>query len=93
MSMIPQSESERKQDYVLLPRDRYSEALEHAYYEILRARAKHGPNDFVSAHHGYGVLLEELDEAWDEIKQDNREKAQKEMIQVAAMATRFVAEL
>lgn len=46
-----------------------------------------------SAHEGYGVLMEEVDELWDEIKikQKNRdlEKMRKEAIQVAAMAIRF----
>jgi hypothetical protein len=81
-----------KQDYVLLPRDRYSVAAENAYYEILRARKKHGQNDFNSTHEGYGVIKEELDEAWDEIKRDNVSLATKEMNQVAAMAIRFSAE-
>jgi len=48
---------------------------------------------FHSHHEGYAVLLEEVDEAWDEIKANNHAKAREEMIQVAAMAIRFIAEL
>lgn len=50
-----------------------------------------------SAHEGYGVLLEEVDELWDHVKtkQKNRdlEKMKKEAVQVAAMAIRFAIEV
>ena len=49
---------------------------------------------FNSAHEGYAVLLEEVDELWDEIKADKlpgaRERQVAEAIQVAAMAARFI---
>lgn len=47
-----------------------------------------------SHHEGYAIVLEELDELWDEIKQKplyrNQELMRKEAIQLAAMAVRFV---
>ena len=43
-----------------------------------------------SMHEGYAVLLEELDEVWDEVKNNNSSKAIDEMMQVAAMAVRFI---
>lgn len=48
-----------------------------------------------SVHEGYAVILEELDELWDECrkKTPDREKLSKEAIQVAAMAIRFAAEV
>ena len=52
---------------------------------------------FNSAHEGWGVLMEEVDELWDHIKmkQKNRdlEAMQKEAVQVAAMAIRFAIEV
>lgn len=50
-----------------------------------------------SAHEGYGVLLEEVDELWLHVKtkQKNRDLGamRKEAIQVAAMAVRFAIEI
>jgi len=52
---------------------------------------------FHSAHEGYGVLLEEVDELWTEIKSggtqpQDRARMRQEAIQVAAMAVAFVME-
>jgi len=50
--------------------------------------------EFNTAHEGYAVILEELDELWDEVKRNPeariREAMRKEAIQVAAMALRFI---
>lgn len=48
-----------------------------------------------SAHEGYAVILEELDELWEEVKSQKQDKARmrEEAIQVAAMAARFVEDL
>ena len=58
--------------------------------EILRATRKFGK--FNSAHEGYAVLLEEVEELWDEIKDKKRSqyKMKTEAIQVAAMAIRII---
>jgi hypothetical protein len=59
--------------------------------EITAARSKFGPiNGF---HEGYAVLLEELDEFWDEVKRWPKrhcvEVMLKELVQIAAMAQRL----
>lgn len=61
-----------------------------ALSECERAVRLHGP--FASAHEGYAVLLEEVDELWDEVKNrdKNKERMREEALQIAAMAIRFV---
>lgn len=80
-----------------------SKAVDEAYSEVLRAKEIHGEKVFASVHEGFAVLLEEVDELWDEVKKNPRkieggkerhkELMRKEAIQVAAMALRFVSEL
>lgn len=50
---------------------------------------------FNSAHEGYAIIKEELDELWDEIKNkdSNPNEQRKEAVQVAAMAIRFMLDL
>jgi len=53
---------------------------------------------FHSTHEGYGVIKEEFDELWDEIKASkvvvkSNERMRKECIQVATMAIRFILDL
>ncbi len=53
---------------------------------------------FNSAHEGYAVLLEEVDELWGEVKASppiNRrpEQLRKKAVQVAAMALRFIRDV
>lgn len=61
--------------------------------ELSGAREKHPA--FNSAHEGYAVILEELDELWDEAKRRDASKdaMRKEAIQVAAMALRFIEDV
>lgn len=68
-------------------------AGEAAIEECLRACVKSPP--FNSVHEGYAVLLEEVDELWDECKKKAPNKAtmRQEAVQIAAMALRFAAEL
>ena len=58
--------------------------------EVKRARDMYPK--FNSAHEGYAVLKEEVDELWDEIKQKHASQAKlkEEAIQVGAMAIRFI---
>jgi hypothetical protein len=66
-------------------------AIDLVRIEAMQAIEKWPP--FHSSHEGYGVLLEEVDELWDEVKANNKTKAKAEAVQVAAMALRFIAEL
>lgn len=67
------------------------EILEEVRTEILETRQHH--SQFASTHEGYAVILEELDELWDEVKANNKEAAKYEAIQVAAMAIAFILEV
>lgn len=58
--------------------------------EVIRAAWKHGGRPFASPHEAYGVLLEEVDEFWDEIKANNMAASLDEVVQVGAMAAYFV---
>lgn len=59
--------------------------------EYGRAACKFPP--FASEHEGYAILLEELDEAWAEIKANDTARALEEMVQVGAMAVRFIIDI
>ena len=71
------------------------EALRLIESEYDHATQKHNP--FVSAHEGYAVILEELDELKAEVfkRSDKREKYRltAEAKQVSAMALRFLVDL
>lgn len=63
--------------------------------ELLKARAAHGP--MVSAHEGYAIILEELDEikqiVWQKQKNRNYDDLRKEVVQLGAMALAFLVEI
>jgi hypothetical protein len=63
--------------------------------EVMRARAKFAV--FNSAHEGYAVILEEVDELWEEVKKRSslRDKAamHTEAVQIGAMAVRFLTDI
>lgn len=69
--------------------NRRSSLASKIYNELDRAYAKHGDLPW-GRHEFYGILLEEVDELWDAIKQDlPREKMLEELVQVAAMCFRY----
>jgi hypothetical protein len=72
-----------------------SPAADDAVRELRFARGKFAR--FNSAHEGYAVILEELDELWAEVKGKvspaQRLAMRKEAIQVAAMALRFIEDV
>ena len=72
----------------------YSESAEEISNEVQRAKAIWRDN-FKNYHEAYAVILEEVDELWDEIKKKNqdKEKIRKEAIQSAAMLLRLITEL
>lgn len=69
----------------------YELAAEDIAAEADLARVQHPP--FNSAHEGWAVLFEEVDECWDEVRADNLERAIAEAVQAGAMALRFVADM
>lgn len=71
------------------------DAVDDVRAEVFRAMQAYPP--FNTAHEGYCVLLEEVDELWQHVKmkQGKRDilEMRKEAIQVAAMAVRFAVDL
>lgn len=63
--------------------------------EFICATNKYPP--FNSAHEGYAILFEEVDELWDLVKvkdsQRDLDAMRQEAIQVAAMAIRFITDV
>jgi hypothetical protein len=61
--------------------------------EVLRAARKHPPMH--SAHEGYAILQEEVDELWEHVKADTgySAEAMTEASQVAAMGIRYMLDL
>lgn len=49
--------------------------------------------NFHSAHEGYAIVKEELDEMWDAIKMNDLKQSRHEAIQVAAMAIRYLYDI
>lgn len=71
---------------------KYYEAMDMVMKEVTMAKSKY-KKDFNSRHEAYGVLLEEVDELWDDVKADAEDGRDiMEAVQVAAMALRYVAE-
>jgi hypothetical protein len=66
-------------------------ALNQAADELRAAMVKFPP--FNSALEGYAVILEELDEMWQEVKHGTPTRAREEAVQVAAMALRFLVDI
>lgn len=69
--------------------------LDDVFDEIVNAKTKH-PNNFRSAHEGYAIALEEVDELWDQIKKNGGGTdlaSRREAMQCAAMFVRYMAEI
>ncbi len=83
-AILERGETMTRQDHTV------NSVMELVRAELARAREQH-PQPFHSAHEGYAVLLEEVDELWEEIVRKDRVDARvrEEVIQVAAMAVRF----
>ena len=62
--------------------------------ELERAQAQHAPMN--SSHEAYAVILEELDEYWEEVRKRRSERRPAamwvELVQIAAMAARAAIE-
>ena len=59
--------------------------------ELERAKKKFGA--FASAHEGFAVIQEEVDELWQSVKDGDLINARKEAVQIAAMAVRFLEDV
>lgn len=82
--------------FVPISREDYVHACDDVLEEVLRAKTMFKTN-FQNQHEGYAVILEELDELWQEVKKNQKNydiaAQRKEAIQCAAMCIRFITEL
>ena len=73
----------------------FAEALKDLDEELFRAIGMHSWSG--SAHEGWAVIFEEVDELWDEVRKRNadrdKDQMRREAIQVAATAIRFAVEV
>jgi hypothetical protein len=76
----PSWEEERKM--------KISDIIDSVIAELASAETKFPP--FNTPHEGYAIILEEMDEVWECIKANHGHEIREEMIQVAAMAIRFI---
>ena len=64
--------------------------------QLTRLRERH-PEPVHSAHEGYALILEEVDELWDEVKKKNKlrdyDAMYHELVQVAARAKRLAEDV
>jgi len=62
--------------------------------ELRAAREQH-PNPFHSAHEGFAVLQEEVDELWEVVRKKGctKQRMREEAVQIAAMALRFIEDV
>lgn len=80
-------------------RTNYDNRLERAISLIIEelAKATAANGAFASAHEGYAIMLEEMDELKGEVWKNNRKRdygaMRSEAIQVAAMAIRFLVDI
>ena len=66
-----------------------SEKLSHEFFDSIN---KHDAL-FNTAHEGYAVIKEELEELWDGIKKDDWKNIEEEAVQVGAMAMKLLYSL
>lgn len=72
---------------------RIDAVLAEVKHELFRAMAKHAPMH--SAHEGFSIIAEELDELWEHVKADSATTidGREEALQVAAMGMRFALDV
>lgn len=93
---IPVNQDGEFDKFLSIEEEKYWPVVQAVYKEVLRAKTMF-KEDFVNQHEGYAVILEELDELWEEVKKNQKvydlAAQKKEVIQCAAMCVRFAAEL
>ena len=71
------------------------ELLNEIAIEVSRAESLHAPIN--SVHEGYSVILEELDEFWEQVRlkraDRNPERMRRELIETAAMCIRTIRDV
>lgn len=95
-SALNASSKETELDNLVNVEDKLDDVLSKIRKEFIRAKTLF-PAKFVNQHEAYAVILEEIDELWDEIKKNQKnydfDAQRKEATQAAAMIVRMLVEL
>lgn len=77
--------------YVIWPDGTAGDWIREIYDECRRAQTKFGP--FKNSHEGHSVIREEFDEFWEAVRKNDLKQTRLEVIQLGAMALRFLIEV
>lgn len=72
---------------------KFNEAIERVVKQARREHKKRGDNSMGSIHGGWALIHEEMEEAFEAIRANDKKHLREEITQVASTAIRFLAQI